>query len=171
MIKDKLLLLYKGDSMSGSLYLFIGIAASMVGWYLYKQVFSLGLYYLSIGFLIFALYMVGKGSVMLYMYYTRYLYYRRLDQLSMAQLQEEWDYVEYRKQKKNRNRRWYLYVLVIAVCTSIYALFHIERGLILSICIPIAMMTIVELFIGVMTQFRLHEMTQLLYKKLHDTEV
>lgn len=166
MLREKIQILYKGDSISGSLYIFIGIVALLIGLFLYQATLSLGYFYLGVGFIVFSIYMIGKGSVMLYMYYSRYRFYKRIDQLSIEQIQDEWDYVEYRKKKKNRNRRWYIYALILAFCVAIYGLFDRERGLILSICIPIILMSGIELVIGVLTQFRLHEMTQLLDREL-----
>lgn len=147
--------------MSGSLYILMGVLAIAVGIYLILHPYSLGYYYLGVGMLLLSLYMIGKGSVMLYYYYSRYGYYKMLDEASVSIIRQEQEYLTFRIKKKKQNRRRYMYIVLVAFLASGYAFYSLEKGLILATCIPIALISIWELVIGLMTEFRLYQMLKI----------
>jgi len=161
---EKTRILYTGDVMAGSLYLLIGVIAAFASAMLYIFTTRLGFYYLSIGLAILAMYMIGKGVVMIYMYGSRKRYYKNHDKLSKKEIKEERRYTRWRVYKKKRNRRRYIYSMIIAAFIAFMGMFHHEKGLIISTCIPIIVMAAVEFTVGLLTEFRLFEYLKHLHK-------
>ncbi len=157
-------LIYKGDVYAGSFYLFVGLCSLVGGIGVYFFTERLGLYYLSIGFSIMALYMLGKGSVMIYLYYSRYRYYKPYNSLDSSDLKEERRYTRWRVLKKKRSRRIYIYAISLGCAIAFGGLFHQEKGLIVATCIPIVVIAAVEFSVGMLTEFRLTEYLKHLHK-------
>lgn len=157
-------IIYEGDVYAGSFYLFVGICAAMASGFFYFFTERLGFFYLAIGLAIFTLYMVGKGSVMIYMYFSRYRYYQDHQRLSPEEIKEERRYTRWRVLKKKRNRRTYVYTIVVGSILAFFGIFHQEKGLIISTCIPIVLMAAIEFTVGLLTEFRLGEYLKHLHK-------
>ena len=149
--------IYKGDVLAGSFYLLIGVLALLAGILLYCFTERLGLYYLSIGLIIFSIYMLGKGSVMMFMYWSRFRYYKSREQISQENVRDEIKYTDFRISKKHRNRRLYMYIILAGSLIAFGGLFHQEKGLILGTSIPIILLSAIEFSIGLLTEFRLSE--------------
>jgi len=154
---DKTKIIYKGDVMAGSFYILIGLLAFISSVAVYFLTNRLGLYYLSIGLLILSFYMTGKGCTMIYMYNSRYRYYKKNDQLSSADIKEERRYTRWRVLKKKKGRRIYIYTIVFGCMVAFGGMFHQEKGLIVATCIPIVLIAAVEFSVGLLTEFRLSE--------------
>lgn len=150
-------IIYKGDVYAGSFYLFIGVCSFLAALGVYYFTNRLGLYYLSIGLGIFTLYMVGKGAFMTYMYYSRYKYYKYHNDLTITEIKDERRYTRWRVLKKKKNRRRYIYTIIIGCLVAFMGLFHQEKGLIVATCIPIVLMGGIEFTVGLLTEFRLSE--------------
>ena len=161
---DKTKIIYKGDTMAGSFYLAIGIFSIVSAVLVYYFTERLGLYYLSIGLTLLAVYMVGKGSVMIYLYYSRYRYYKNYTSLDSSEIKEERRYTRWRVLKKKKNRRIYIYTIVIGCVIAFAGMFHQEKGLIVATCIPIVLMSAIEFTVGLLTEFRLSEYLKHLHK-------
>ncbi len=166
---DKTKIIYEGDVYAGSFYLFIGVFSTISALAFYNFTERMGLYYLSIGLGIFTLYMIGKGSVMIYLYFNRYKYYRYHTDLSMKEVKEERRYTRWRVLKKKRNRRRYIYTILIGCMLAFLGLFHQETGLIGATCIPIVLMAGIEFTVGILTEFRLSEYLKHLHRLTEST--
>ena len=157
-------IIYEGDVYAGSFYLFVGICALLAAVSVYYFTSRLGLFYLSIGLGIFTFYMVGKGVFMIYMYYSRYKFYREHIDLTNFEIKDERRYTRYRVLKKKKNRRRYIYTIVIGCLIAFLGIFHQEKGLIIATCIPIVLMSAIEFTVGLLTEFRLTEYLKHLHK-------
>lgn len=157
-------IIYEGDVYAGSFYLFIGVCSIIAAISIYYFSERLGFFYLSIGLSIFTLYMVGKGTFMMYMYFSRYRYYRHHIELSQEEIREERRYTRWRVLKKKRNRRRYIYTIVIGCILGFLGIFHPNKGLIGATCIPIILMAAIEFSVGLLTEFRLSEYLKHLHK-------
>ena len=157
-------IIYEGDVYAGSFYLFIGVCSLIAALCVYYFTERLGLYYLSIGLALFTVYMIGKGSVMIYMYFSRYKYYRHHEDLNNKEIKEERRYTRWRVLKKKKNRRRYIYTVVIGCIVAFFGVFHQEKGLIVATCIPIVLMSAIEFTVGLLTEFRLTEYLKHLHK-------
>lgn len=161
---DRTKMIYKGDVLAGSFYLLIGVIAAVAAFLLYIFAERLGYLYLSKGLTAFAVYMLGKGGVMMYMYWSRYRYYKVREQITTVEVEDELDYTTYRVGKKQRNRRYYMYVILLGSLTAFAGVFHQEKGLIIGTCIPIVLMSAIEFGVGLLTEFRLSEYIRQLQK-------
>jgi len=163
-IADKSKIIYKGDVIAGSFYLFLGVVSCFAAICLHYFTSRLGLYYLTIGLSIMACYMIGKGIFMMYLYYSRYQYYKDRLELYKREVKEERRYTRWRMLKKKRNRRTYIYVVILGSVVAFGGLFHQEKGLIIATCIPIVLISAVEFVVGLLTEFRLSEYLKHLHK-------
>ena len=161
---DKTKIIYKGDVMAGSFYLLIGVCALLGAIGVYYLTERLGYYYLSIGLLMLSIYMIGKGSVMIYLYRSRYTFYKDHQVLQTAEIKEERRYTRWRVLKKKKNRRRYIYTIILGSLIAFGGIFHQEKGLIVATCIPIIIMSAVEFAVGLLTEFRLTEYLKHLHK-------
>jgi len=159
---EKTKIIYKGDTMAGSFYLFIGVLSIIGALLVYFFSTRLGLYYLSIGLAMLSVYMIGKGGVMIYLYYSRYRYFKNYTSLNENEVKEERRYTRWRVLKKKKNRRRYIYAIMFGCMVAFGGLFHQEKGLIVATCIPIILMSAVEFCVGLLTEFRLTEIVILL---------
>ncbi len=161
---SKTKIIYKGDVMAGSFYLLIGVISAIGALLLYFFSTRLGLYYLTIGLTMLAIYLIGKGIVMIYLYYSRYKYYKEYSILDPNEIKEERRYSRWRVLKKKKGRRIYIYALIFGCVVAFGGMFHQEKGLIVSTCIPIIMMSAIEFTVGLLTEFRLTEYLKHLHK-------
>lgn len=150
--------------MAGSFYLLIGVCALFGAIGVYYLTERLGYYYLSIGLLMLSIYMIGKGSVMIYLYRSRYTFYKDHQVLQTAEIKEERRYTRWRVLKKKKNRRRYIYTIILGSLIAFGGIFHQEKGLIVATCIPIIIMSAVEFAVGLLTEFRLTEYLKHLHK-------
>lgn len=155
---------YKGDVLAGSFYLLIGVISVTIAVLLHFFTGRLGFYYLSIGMAIFALYMLGKAAVMMYMYWSRYQYYKERSDISLDEVADEKEYTAYRIGKKNKNRRVYMYIILLGCFVAFAGIFHQEKGMIIATCIPIILLSAIEFGVGLLTEFRLSEYLRQLNK-------
>ena len=70
--------------MAGSFYLLVGVLSALGAILLHFFSTRLGLYYLTIGLSMLSIYLVGKGCVMMYLYYSRYKYFSARGLVVMA---------------------------------------------------------------------------------------
>jgi len=161
---SKTKIIYKGDVMAGSFYLLVGVISAFGALLLHFFSTRLGLYYLTIGLIALSIYLIGKGGVMIYLYYSRYKYFKEHTSLSSGEIKEERRYTRWRVLKKKKSRRIYIYVIAIGCFIAFGGLFHQEKGLIVSTCIPIILMSAVEFTVGLLTEFRLTEYLKHLHK-------
>lgn len=152
--------------MVGMLYLGIGILILLVAILLYNLAPTLGYYYLSIGLFIFSAYMIGKGLFMVYLYYSRFKFYKKLDSFNIDQIKEEQSYINFRSKKKNKNRVRYMIIIALGMIISFMGIFHQEKGLIVATCIPIVLISGIEFGVGLLTEFRLYELNRQIIKYL-----
>ena len=150
-------IIYEGDVYAGGFYLLIGVTALIAAICIYYFTERLGLFYLSIGMGIFTLYMLGKGSFMIYLYFNRYLFYKNHFDLARHEIKDERRYTRWRVLNKKKNRRRYIYTIIIGCICAFLGLFHQQKGLIVATCIPIVLMGAIEFTVGLLTEFRLTE--------------
>jgi hypothetical protein len=158
--------IYKGDVIAGSFYLLtatVMIGASIVG---FNIGHTFGHYYLSVGLLFFGLLAFGKGIFVMYIYNTRLNYYQKIDNLSEDLMRDEVKYTNFRLEKKARNRRRYIYTVIMGFGVIILSFFTPIKGLILGSSIPIVLFAALEFCIGLLTEFRLWEYTRGLSKEI-----
>lgn len=158
--------IYKGDVIAGSFYLLtaaVMISASAVG---FKIGHTFGHLYLSIGLLFFGVLALGKSIFVMYIYNIRLKYYQKVDALSEPLIEEEIKYTKFRLEKKARNRRRYIYIVIIGFGMIIIGFFTSIKGLVLGSSIPIVMFAAIEFSIGLLTEFRLWEYTRGLSKEI-----
>jgi len=108
--------------------------------------------------------MTGKGSVMIYLYRSRYTFYNEHKSLDNSEIKEERRYTRWRVLKKKKNRRRYIYTIILGSIIAFGGIFHQEKGLIVATCIPIVIMSAVEFAVGLLTEFRLTEYLKHLHK-------
>ncbi len=161
---DRTKMIYKGDVLAGSVYLVIGVLAAIAALLLYVYSIRLGFRYLTKGMSFFALYMIGKGGVMMYMYWSRYRYYKISNELTSSDVSGEKEYTTYRIAKKLRSRRIYMYIIFLGCTVAFAGIFHQEKGMIVATCIPIILMSAIEFGVGLLMEFRLSEYLRQLEK-------
>lgn len=157
-------IIYKGDVIAGSFYLFVGLFSALGALLLYFFSSRLGLYYLTIGLSMLSIYLAGKGAGMMYLNYSRYRYYIDYSSLNSYEIKEERRYTRWRVLKKKKSRRIYIYAIAFGCFIAFGGLFHHEKGLIVATCIPIVVMSAIEFTVGLLTEFRLTEYLKHLHK-------
>lgn len=162
---EKCRILYKGDMIAASFYLFVGVILLLFAVILYYYAISQGFRFLSIGFFMFFIYCIGKGAVLYYISSQRYTFYKKIDVVTPTQINEETKYTEYRIHKKNINRRRYIYTIVISCIIAFVGIFSHQKSILMGSSIPIALIAGIEFSIGLLTEFRLREFHRLLVKK------
>lgn len=161
---DKCRILYKGDMIAAMFYIMTGMILFVFSAGLYYFNISPGFQYLSIGFFLFFIYCTGKGLLMYYVSRKRWLFYEGLHHLDLTTIKQEIEYTHFRIEKKQTNRRVYVYALVF-FCTSAFAgIFSVYKPIIMGTSIPIALISGIELSIGMLTEFRLREYYRILLK-------
>lgn len=161
---EKCRILYKGDMIAGSFYVFVGLILLLFAATLHYFTESIGYQYLAIGFFMFFLYCVGKGTFIYYISRQKHVYYWTIENISQPTLADELAYTEYRIAKKNINRRRYLYTTLICSVLAFLGIFSSQKGLIMGTAIPIALISGIEVGIGLLTEFRLREFHRILLK-------
>lgn len=154
---DRTKTVYKGDVLASSFYLFVGVISVTIAVLLHFVTVRLGFYYLSVGMAIFAVYMLGKAAVMMYVYWSRYQYYKDRTDITNAEVDDEKDYTSFRIRKKNKNRRYYMYIILLGCLVAFAGVFQQEKGMIIATCIPIVLLSGIEFGVGLLTEFRLSE--------------
>lgn len=150
--------------MAGSFYILVGVLSILGALLLWFFSTRLGLYYLTIGLTMLSIYLIGKGGVMIYLYYSRYNFFKKHTTLSLDEIKEERRYTRWRVLKKKKSRRIYIYVMAFGCFIAFGGLFHQEKGLIVATCIPIIVMSAIEFTVGLLTEFRLTEYLKHLHK-------
>ena len=150
--------------IAGSFYVFVGMILLLFAAILHYFTESLGYQFLSIGFFMFFLYCVGKGTFIYFVSRQKHLYYWTIDHINQPTLADEISYTEYRITKKNINRRRYLYTTLICSVLAFVGVFSSQKGLIMGTAIPIALISGIEMGIGLLTEFRLREFHRILLK-------
>ena len=152
---EKCRILYKGDIIAASFYVFTGMILLLFAVILQYFTISMGYKYLSYGFFMFFIYCVGKGAVLFYSSRQRYEFYKNIAELDQQLTHEEIQYTTYRIDKKNKNRRRYVYLVTISAVVAFIGIFTKQKGLVMGSAIPIALISAIELTIGLLTEFRL----------------
>jgi hypothetical protein len=163
---EKCRIMYKGDMIAASFYLFVGIVLLLFAFILYYFTESQGYKFLSYGFFMFFLYSVGKGAVMYYIYAAKYKHFTQLSSMDIINQKDEIAFTEYRINKKNINRRRYIYTLVICSIIAFGGIFSSYRSILMGTSIPIVLISAIELSIGMLTEFRLREFLRILNKPI-----
>jgi len=161
---EKCRILYKGDIMAAGFYLFIGFLLLLIVIIFHYLDKSYGFKFLITGFFMFFVYCTGKGLFMFFVASGRFRFYKNMTDISLKLLKDEAAYTEYRISKKNKNRRVYIYTLVVACILSFAGIFVDQKSLIMGTFIPIALISGIELCIGLLTEFRLREYYRILIK-------
>ena len=154
---DKSRILYKGDIYAAYFYIFMGLFLMISALGMLKFTTTLGFYYLSIGFILLCLYCLGKGSFMIYLYGGKYSFFKNNPLKNKTIVVEELSFTEYRINKKNINRRRYVYIIVLGSIISFAGMFLPQKSMIMGTAIPITLIAAVEFSIGLLTEFRLRE--------------
>ena len=158
--------IYKGDVIAGSFYLLTAstmIGASVVG---FNIGHTFGHLHLSIGLLFLGVLALVKSIFVMYIYNTRLKYYHKVDFLTKPLIEEEIKYTKFRLEKKARNRRRYIYIVIVGFGMIIIGFFTPVKGLVLGSSIPIVLFAAIEFSIGLLTEFRLWEYTRGLSKEI-----
>ncbi len=125
---------------------------------------SLGYYYLNIGLLVLSVFSLVKGILVYYVSSNRHKFYNRKSSLSKENMEEERKYTQYRILKKQRNRRRYVYIMVLLSLIAVIGAFMLEKGLIIGTCVPIILFAAIEFTMGLLMEFRLSEYLRQLKK-------
>ncbi len=161
---DKSRILYKGDMMAAMFYIMTGMILFVFSAGLYYFNISQGFQYLSIGFFMFFIYSTGKGLLMFHISRKRWIFYEKRQELDPTTKKEEIEYTHFRIEKKQTNRRIYVYALVFFCVAAFAGIFSIHKAIIMGTSIPIALVSCIELSIGMLTEFRLREYYRILMK-------
>lgn len=162
---EKCRILYKGDMIASWFYMLTGLIFLVFAGTLHYFTKLGDFRYLVIGFIMFSAYAMGKGIFMYFVSYRRYKFYHDMDHLSSREKGEEISYTEYRIEKKNRNRRRYIYIIVISTILAFAGIFTRQKAILTGTAIPVALISAIEFGIGLLTEFRLREYFRLLNKK------
>jgi len=158
--------IYKGDVLASWFYLGTGIFMLCVSALLQHFKISLGFLYLAFGLAAFALYCIGKGGIMWWIYQRRYTYYKKIIEVTADLKQEEIRYTKFRIHKKKQGRRVHVYIIVLGSVIAFAGIFTSEKGLVLGTCIPIVLLSGIEFSVGLLTEFRLWEYLRILEKNI-----
>ena len=153
--------------MAGSFYLLVGVILLAFAIVLHYFTASIGYQFLAIGFFMFFIYCLGKGSIIFYISRNRYLFYKNLDTLNAGLLKEERTYTDYRINKKKQSRRIYIWATIIGCIVAFAGAFSDQKGLIMGTAIPVALIAGIEFCIGLLNEFRMKEFARSLHKKSH----
>lgn len=168
---EKVKIIYKGDIMTSFIYLGIGISFALISLFLYLFTKKVGLYFLSIGLVLFTIYSLAKGILVYKVSKSRYNHYKGKHELSNTELEKELEYTNYRLMKKESNRRRYAWTFVISAIVAVVGVFLKEKGLIIGSMIPIVLFAGVEFAIGLLVEFRLWEFHRMIKKQLGHNDI
>jgi hypothetical protein len=162
--KDLILFLYKGDKISGIVYVIISVMFFIISGPLYFLGSTLGYIYLSLGFVILGCYSLAKGLSIYWVSSKRKSHYEDKAILSSDDFKEETAYTQFRLRKKIKNRRRYIYTLIFGCIVAFCGIFTLEKGLVMGTSIPIVLYAGIEFCIGLLVEFRLNEYLRQLQK-------
>lgn len=154
---DKSRILYKGDILAAYFYIFVGFLLLFSALGLLLLTTTPGFYYLSLGFILFFIYCLGKGLFMIYLYGNKYKFFKHTPVVSPSMISEEKIFTQFRIEKKNINRRRYVYIIVFGAIAAFLGIFLPQKSIIMGTSIPIALIAGIEFSIGLLTEFRLRE--------------
>ncbi len=152
---EKCKVIYKGDIATAKFYILVGIILITFALILTFANISAGFNHLSLGLYILSAYCIGKGLFMWISYSQRLKFYDSVTELNPTFKQNEIEYTEYRIFKKNRNRRGYIYMLILGSFFAFVGVFSQYKALIMGTSIPIALISGLEIGMGLLTEFRL----------------
>jgi hypothetical protein len=121
-----------------------------------------GFTYLSIGFFMFFLYAGGKGTFLLFLARNKYIYFKKRQQTTSSDIHEEISITQYRITKKSASRRWYIWVLIVSTTLAFLGVFSAQKSILIGTCIPISLISGIELGVGLLNEFRLREYLRIL---------
>ncbi len=163
---DKVKAIYKGDIILANIYLILGFSFALIAVLLYLYTHKIGLYYLTHGLVVFALYSIIKGILLRKVSKNRYRHYNNQNSITINEWQEEFDYTNFRLTKKERNRRRYAWTFAVSCIVAIAGTLMKEKGLIIGTSVPILLFAAIEFSIGLLVEFRLWEFHRQLKKHL-----
>ena len=163
---DKAKIIYKGDMMTGFVFMIVGVVAGVISLLLFLFASRVGFYFLAIGMSIFSLYGFTKGVLLYIVGKSRFKHYLKFENLSLIQTKNEIKYTQYRLDKKAKNRRRYAWTFIIASLFGFAGIFTQEKGLIIGTIIPIALFAASEFSMGLLVEFRLWEYQRRLSKSI-----
>lgn len=163
-ILNKCRILYKGDMIAAWFYVFTGIVLAMFAAVLHYLTRLGDFRYLVVGLILFAVYSIGKGTFMYFISFSRYRFYHEMQNMAESDLKEEIKYTAYRIEKKNSNRRRFIYTIVVSTVLAFIGIFTRQKALLTGTAIPVALISGIEFGIGLLTEFRLREYYRLLNK-------
>lgn len=152
---EKCKVIYKGDIATAKFYILVGIILFTFAFILTYINISAGFNHLSLGFYILAAYCSGKGLFMWISYRQRLIFYESLVELNPTFQKGEIEFTQYRITKKNKNRRGYIYMLIISAFFAFIGVFSQHKALIMGTSIPIVLISGLEIGLGLLTEFRL----------------
>jgi len=159
---DKSRILYKGDILAAYFYIFIGLFLLIAAIGLQQFTTTPGFYYLSLGFILFFVYCCGKGIFMIYLYGNKHKFFKNTSTYTKAIISDEMSFTHYRIEKKNINRRRYIYIVIVGSFVSFIGMFMPQKSVIMGTAIPITLIAAIEFSIGLLTEFRLREYQRVL---------
>lgn len=152
---EKCKVIYKGDIATAKFYILVAGILLLFALILTFLVSGPGYMILSMGLYILTAYCLGKGIFMWVSYGQRLKFYNTLSELDPTFRQGEITYTEYRILKKQKNRRGYVYTVILSSFFAFFGAFATQKGLIMGSAIPIALISGLEIGLGLLTEFRL----------------
>ena len=152
---EKCKVIYKGDIVTAKFYILVGLILLFFALFLTFFVSNTGYKMLSTGLYVLMVYCTGKGLFMWISYSQRLKFYDTLTELNPIFRQGEIEYTEYRIMKKQKNRRSYIYIVILSSVFAFAGIFSAQKVLIMATAIPIALISGLETGLGLLTEFRL----------------
>ncbi len=152
---EKCKVIYKGDIVTAKFYILVGVILLFFALFLTFFVTNTGYKALSTGLYVLMAYCIGKGLFTWISYSQRLKFYNTLTELDLTFRQGEIEYTEYRITKKQKNRRSYIYIVILSSAFAFAGVFSTHKVLIMATAIPIALISGLETGLGMLTEFRL----------------
>jgi hypothetical protein len=157
-------LLYRGDMWAAAFYLLSSMVLFFFALLLQSLQLTPGFEYLAISFHMFSAYCLGKGLFLFFTSRKRYRHFFNYTTLNTEDITSEIQYTQQRIQKKGKSRRFYVWVTIICIMACATTFFSPLKPIILGTCIPVALIGMIEMGVGLLTEFRLREYLRLLQR-------
>ncbi len=162
---EKALIIYKGDKLMAAYYVGFATTLLLSAVFLYFFTLRIGWFYLAIGLFILGIFCMVKGIFIYRVAYNRHKFYSEKSALSVSDVKSESDYNMYRLEKKQLNRRRYLYSLVFCFILLVLGILAGEKGFSIGTLVPIMLYAGTEFCVTLLTEFRLWEYQRQLEKE------
>jgi hypothetical protein len=112
----------------------------------------------------FSAYCLGKGLFLFITSRKRYRHFFNHSSLNTKEITSEIECTQQRIEKKGRSRRFYVWVTISCTMACATTFFSPLKPIILGTCIPVALIGMIEMGVGLLTEFRLREYLRLLQR-------